>query len=506
MRSILRSSILRDLILFIVAFGLVVFYVQTTEGNFPLDDSWIHQVYGRNLAENGEWAFIPGEPSAASTAPLYTVLLAAGYVLNVDYIAWTHLLGALALGFAAVFAARLADNWRPANAPLVGLIVGLALLTTWHLVWAAASGMETMLFAMFTILIVYVTNLQLPFQNRRGVAAAFGLAAALMTLTRPEGIVLAGLCGLVIAASGYKSPRKLYPWVFIAGFVFLLVMLPYLLLNLNLTGGLLPATAQAKYIQHRPLLEAPLTTRISGLLLPPLVGGQLLLFPGIFLISVMALMKKRWIELIPVLWVIILVLLYALRLPATYQHGRYMMPLLPLWVLGGVIGLHDVWQIAQESIIGRVLTRSLALSIAATALYFTFALGANAYRVDVQIIEDEMVAPAKWINANISPDNLLAVHDIGAVGYFAARPILDIAGLVEKQVVPVIGDAAGLWALLAERNAAYLMAFPDQIPGQNPNDPRLCPLFQSDGRTALDAGGEKMTIYRIIWEEECANM
>ncbi len=45
---------------------------------FPLDDAWIHQTYARNLALLAEWAFIPGQLSAGSTSPLWTILLAPG--------------------------------------------------------------------------------------------------------------------------------------------------------------------------------------------------------------------------------------------------------------------------------------------------------------------------------------------------------------------------------------------------------------------------------------------
>ena len=74
-----------DFILLLVAAGMVALYVAVSGGGFPLDDSWIHQTYGRSLGTTGVWAFVPGEPSAASTAPLYTVLLAASYALGLPY-------------------------------------------------------------------------------------------------------------------------------------------------------------------------------------------------------------------------------------------------------------------------------------------------------------------------------------------------------------------------------------------------------------------------------------
>jgi hypothetical protein len=116
-----------------------------------------------------------------------------------------------------------------------------------------------------------------------------------------------------------------------------------------------------------------------------------------------------------------------------------------------------------------------------------------------------MVASARWIDANIPPDELLAVHDIGAVAYFTPRPIIDIAGLVSPEIIPIVNDADALWTLLEARGADYLMAFPDQIPGDSPDDPRLCEVFNTRGEAAVDAGGANMAVYRLAWGADCAS-
>jgi hypothetical protein len=41
----------------------------------PIDDTWIHFVYARNLAEHGGLQFNPGEPEAGCTSPLWVLLL-----------------------------------------------------------------------------------------------------------------------------------------------------------------------------------------------------------------------------------------------------------------------------------------------------------------------------------------------------------------------------------------------------------------------------------------------
>ena len=69
---------------------------------FPLDDAWIHQTYARNLALHREWAFRTGIPSAGSTSPLWSALLALGFLLHLSPYIWTYLLGGIIL-FALAF-------------------------------------------------------------------------------------------------------------------------------------------------------------------------------------------------------------------------------------------------------------------------------------------------------------------------------------------------------------------------------------------------------------------
>ena len=77
--------------IFLFASGLA------TDLGFPLDDSWIHSTYSRNLAITGEWVFRPGMFSAGSTSPLWTVLLVPGYWFGLAPLFWSHLLGFISL-------------------------------------------------------------------------------------------------------------------------------------------------------------------------------------------------------------------------------------------------------------------------------------------------------------------------------------------------------------------------------------------------------------------------
>ncbi len=515
MRSRFRPE---DALLLLVALALTALYVLAAGGNFPLDDSWIHQTYARNLAQTGQWAFVPDVPSAASTSPLYTVVLTIGYWLNIPFRLWTHGLGALMLGFTGMLGLRLAEEFAP-NVKRIGLITGLALIFTWHLIWAAASGMETPIFAMFTLLLLWLASQQVgdggaghvfPRQDNSPQtllsAVIFGVAAALTTLTRAEGVLLVGLLGVALLV--IRTSARTLVWGAVAGIAFVIVLAPYLAFNYGVTGGLLPNTAAAKRMDALPLFNESLLWRLGDLLTPLAAGGQLLLVPGMIAYAVGVVRRirqdRRWImALIPIGWGVALIILYAVWLPLNIQHARYLIPALPSLVLAGVLGTAWLIRAARAALIARVLTRVLALSTLLIFLGFTFGLGLQAHVQDVTIIDEEMVRSARYLAENIPPEDLLAVHDIGAVGYFAPRPILDIAGLVTPETIPLAFDDEGMWDFLRERGAVYLMGLENQVPRLTANAPTLCVDFTTNGPTAVRAGGTNMTIYYLAWDGLC---
>lgn len=503
-----------DIILVAAALGMTALYALSVGSGFPLDDAWIHQTYGRNLAETGLWSFVPGVVSAASTSPMYTVMLSIGYKLGVPFALWTHGLGALALAVTALVARRMALQVAP-KLRGIGLAVGLAMIFSWHLLWAAASGMETALFSMMTMVCIAWCWRELSVARSSKTArvmvrgTTFGVLAAITTLTRPEGILLIAIIGMfLLIARPNMRWRDVILWGVASLVSFTVLMIPYLLFNLDVTGGLLPTTAAAKQIYAAPIRALGYFWGLRLMTIPLLAGGQLLLIPGMLVYVIMVAKRIRnerhgLLFLLPPIWGAALVMLYAGWLPLNFQHGRYVIPALPALIFAGVVGTGWLLKAAQRSIVARVLTRTLALGAAMLIIVFAFGPGLSSYQLDVRVINEEMVAPAHWIAENLSPEAMLAIHDIGAVGYFAPRPLLDIAGLVSPEFAAVIADPEGQWALMQQGNARYLMAFPDQLPAEDTEDPRLCPIYQSPGEASIIAGGSKMTVYMLAWDEVC---
>jgi hypothetical protein len=495
-----------DLIIAAAALGLVALYTAAAGGGFPLDDSWIHQVYGRSFGTLGEWSFIPGQPSAASTSPLYTVLLAAGYRLGLPYVWYTHTLGALALAGCGLLARRLALYAAPQHAGRA-LFVALMVVFTWHHVWAAAAGMELIILMLLTLwlfLRVAVEAEAERFSARR--ALIFGVSVGLAALTRPEGMLLGALCGgalLLIRPRGWLDVVRFGT---IAALACGAALAPYLVYNVQLTGGLLPDTGEAKFRAARLLYELPLATRIWRALSALMAGGQAVWLVGIVSYVAFALADRRRVTLLlPLAWAAAHILLYAVQLPETYQHGRYFMPALPALVFCGAYGAAQWLHWGRARLLHRVGSRVLAGVGVATTLAYALALGLRAYNNDVAVIDTEMVKSAVWIRDNVPQDALLAAHDIGAVGYFSQRPaLLDVAGLITPEIVPLLGQPEAMWQFLQARGAAYIVGFPPQIPGGRTDDPRLCLVYTTGSQPAVAQGYANMSVYRIAWDENCA--
>jgi arabinofuranosyltransferase len=92
----------------------------------------------------------------------------------------------------------------------------------------------------------------------------------------------------------------------------------------------------------------------------------------------------------------------------------------------------------------------------------------------------------------------VGAHDIGAVGYFSERYLVDTAGLITPEVVPFIGDEERLLAFLEKKGVDYLVAFPSWYPRMT-SDPRLSPVYRSTAPWVVAAGGDNVTVYETAW-------
>ena len=451
---------------------------------FPLDDSWIHLHFARNLAEGRGFSYNPGVPVAGSTAPLWTLLLAAGAVVTGPSLALAKTVGIVATIAAGVLARRAAAAWGAL--PSVALGAGVALVWSGPLTWGALSGMEVSLAA------ALVAGALLAHARDRTVLTA--VLVSLATLARPEAIVLAP--ALLVAKP--LTVRRLV--VFVA--VLVVALAPFVAFCLATVGSPLPATAAAK---------------IEGGLIGWLAGGSdparvaLVERPWVFLTEwVRWLATTHW--LLPIALGPALVALWwrpgrVLALPAltlvahplamallapyrgpAFQEGRYSMHLLPLGLVALAVVTPRTWpRAARAAVLAYLLLAVPALIPAATR-----------YGWAVQNINAMQVHLGQWLDRQLPRDARLAVNDIGAIAYFSRREIVDLMGLVTPAIIPYRREGeSGVLRYLAETCPDHVVIFPAWFPQLAARSDLLEPRYRVRLERNEVSGADEMVVYRI---------
>jgi len=385
---------------------------------FPLDDAWIHMVYGRSLAIEGLLAYNPGVPATGCTAPLWTLVVGAMHALlgrfSIEYVVGGVMVcGALChlamVGYAADFAARVSDS-RAA-----GLVAGALLALSAPLAVGGLCGMEVPLCGLLLVLAVRAL-----WRERWGRA---GILLALAGAARPEAAIPGLLCA-VLAVRGRPTMRQT---ILLAGPPLLLagLIVGY---DLHATGRLLPATFYFKQESSFADLPGRLLTAVTAMLnrVPPLWGyaGWLALV-GCFLRPVSS---RRLLPLAGGLGFLLANLYVARPLdPDAFYHLRYVLPAVPLLTIALAVGAARL----GEALPGRVarLPLLVLLTMALLGAAFTIAPTSSRYHNDVRNIQEVQVAMGLWLDANTPADTQVAATDAGAVRYFGQRPVVDLMGL-----------------------------------------------------------------------------
>ncbi len=217
----------------------------------------------------------------------------------------------------------------------------------------------------------------------------------------------------------------------------------------------------------------------------------MILVPGVIAAIVFAWKKQAFHPAVMILWFAGYLAMYSLRLPVNYQHGRYMIPAMACFFLAGLWGWM-VWMQAWTEGKWNRLARFFWAACLASVVAVFLVIGGTAFGTDVAIIDTEMVETANWVNINIPAGSRVAAHDIGAMGYFSNHEIIDLAGLVNPDVIPIIRDEAALKDYLVVENAEYLVTFPGWYPNLIKG---MEVVFRTTGTFSPRAGGENMTIY-----------
>ncbi len=486
------------------ATALHAYRFTTAEGGVPLDDAWIHFQFARNLARGDGFAFNPGQPTAGSTAPLWTLLLAGIYALGGRFPSAGQALSAVS--FLTTLLVTYALGKRLTGRRWVAWLAGAVVAVNGRMVWAGLSALEICLFATLSMLAInaHLTDRKRA-RYRLHTAALFGLAA----LARPEGYLLFALAladfalsVLQLAPPDRHKALHVLRRLLLPALLFAVIVVPYLIFSLHTSGHLLPNTFHAKAtfngLPDRDFLSlwARYLVLDNPLLLPfYLLGAMVLPFQGPGTSEERATLLSIWSLGLPIG--------YAFLHAVLYQHGRYLMPLIPCNAVIASAGLlmarpflrRRGWRWSESEVTLVVIVTLLA--VAGTA--WRLPTMARLYAWNVHNINQMHVALGRWAAENTPTEAALALNDIGAITYFSRRPVVDLAGLITPEIVPVLrrpDRAPQLVDFLVQREVEYVIIFPNWFPRLAAHE-ALTPIHQVTLERRTIGGGETMVVYRL---------
>jgi len=413
--------------------------------SFPLDDPWIHLTFAKNLIQYFSFSYFKDEMvTAGSTSPLYTILISFGFLITNNEMVLSYIVGILFFVLSSLAFYKLSSFEFLKENILAMLCVGIFIIDKW-INFIAVSGMETTMFIFILILCAYF------YRERK--AVPFAVLLGLIMWTRPDGVAFIGAIIIDYALVRIYFKNQLYLKLFSEvdlkkiGIIFLGIIGLYFAMNLVLSGSILPNTYSAKLTYYSPefrnrfdFLETEVWEYFKA-------GAYYVLMIG-FIFSFLKLLfdiyKKTYNQnTLYIAFILLLVLIYFIKLPYAHRFGRYMMPIIPFFILVGTIGFRDLARLISKYTNNALLSKSILYIL----FIITYFIGINnydqnrkEYAEQSKYIYDRQVKAAMWIKDNTNENDVIATHDVGAIGYYGNRKIVDVAGLITPELIKKIND------------------------------------------------------------------
>jgi Gpi18-like mannosyltransferase len=430
--------------------GLLVYF-----SNHLADDSFITFRYAENIAAGKGFVYNQGERVLGTSTPLYTLLLALLVKLGLPILPLARIINIGADCLSGILIFLMVRRFRIGAAMLAALFYTLFPRV---IVWSI-SGMETSLYVF-----LIAASLYSYLKGNFGLTALF---LGLTILTRVDGVIL----GLAVVIHFIWQHRK-FPVKIVLGSV--AVLLPWLVFSFLYFGSPIPNSVPGKKALYSATIWETPKWRIfwEFLFLRIKIGWPMLLLA---LAGVYSVLTRAKSYLIIALWAVLYFLFFLLG--AAKMHMWYYVP----FYLGYLILVALGFGLAFEKADGFWKKRVGALSRGTTAaaslktlrivvISFVCLLAGLAYfqqmKRTVRLVTIEQIALEDihksiglWLSENTLPTDTVCAEDIGYMGYYSGRRILDQDGLVSPQVIPFNKSRDRLGFLRKYRPAYFVIGF-----------------------------------------------
>jgi len=397
---------------------------------YAMDDPYIHIGIARSLAERGVWGVDHGF-AAASSSPLWTLLLAGIYLL-----VGTHTLVPLILNIVAVvgvlYAADTILRFRDFS-PLERFFSQLAIILLATLPSLVFVGMEHTLHVALTLLFAHVATRTIIADERSDCdyasPASLPILAFLLTAVRYEGLFLVGLAGLLLAV------RKRWGYAVVLVAAALLPVALFGFVSSSMGWFFFPSSVLLK--GNMPDLGswsgvADYTRQfVRGLIRSP---QELILLVGCLDLLFLSYMRNGWNWSYSQVVLVLAIGSVLLHEQFAGTHYRYLSYLEALQVVALLVGVREQvrLRVAGRTTLQRIaLVAMLPLAFAGAAFKGGYLL-AHIPRATMNIDQQQMQM-ARFVRQYYVGRGV-AANDIGALALFGRPRLLDLFGLASLDV------------------------------------------------------------------------
>ncbi len=408
--------------------GMALVWLGLLYGKWGFDDPYVTYRYSDNLLSGKGLVYNVGEGTLSTVSPLYAVVLAGlGLVFpDVPTVSnWISILSVVASAFLLI-------RWGWSRQDMGGMIAGLLLLA-WPLM-LQTTGLERSL-----LMLLGLAGLCAFDHSRLGAAAA---ALSLAGILRPEGLLLGLVVGLSLVVR-----RRAVPWRFV-----LLYLAPIAVWYGALwlvAGSLLPTNLAAK--QQQAQMSGGMGYSDGFLRLLRQYGQH----PLYWLHGVLALVglqqvmarARHWGLLLA--WTALYFVGYSVLAVSPYfWYYATLVPAVLVLVSEGAMG---VVRALNKSRLPRLAASGLAgvlvMCLLAPPLTGTLT---TVWRPDARLQVYREVG--EWLEAETPASATVGTLEVGIIGYYSRRPMIDFSGLVQPAVarqLSVLGTyaASTQWAI-----------------------------------------------------------
>ncbi len=443
-------------IILILLFVIEVALIFALEFSIPntCDDAFITYRYARNIATGNGFVFNFGERILGTTTPLYTLLLSCGDALGFSIPDFSLVLESLSIAGISLILFFILNQ-------IGGALIGILAVCFYLLPLVdilGARGMEAQFYSLLLLGTIYLWSKR----HYIPASALFGLAV----LTRIDALILAPALFLHFLFFEARRHKKLLPSALQIAGIFLIITVPWFVFSLFYFGSLTPHTIAAKMLQgqtgwirfDRFMWEWAFFHK----------GDFSLHWVVPFAGYILCWMHYRHVFLSLLVWFPLYIFMFCVT--GMPHYNWYQAPLLfgiSIFNSLAVLGIYRAASSALKNLkplrhhnkkwgalfTGVVVSLLLWSRIGLFGLYLGLVTAGNTNLG----FDKDYTEVGKWLSRSTPANATVSCVEVGIIGYYSERRIVDLMGLV-SDIPPeiVLGESLAKRHILVQADYAIL--------------------------------------------------